>query len=153
MSEDLKQVVLDLGANMIKLAGLGDNTEENKKKMLENIANGKAYQKFLQMVERQGGDTSYLEDTNKFGKARYIEPMISEKTGIVKELPADIIAKYVCNLGAGRVRKEDAIDMQVGIILNKKVGDKIKKGETILTIYSNKPIEMPVGAVLIDDIK
>ena len=152
-AEDLKEIILDLGANMIKLAGLGNSIEENKKKMLENIANGKAYQKFLQMVERQGGDITYLEDTTKFKKATYIENMVSNQQGIIKELPADVIAKYVCDLGAGRIKKEDSIDMDVGIVLNKKIGDKIEKGETILTIYSNKPIELPKGAVIIEDIK
>ena len=61
--------------------------------------------------------------------------------GKIKEIPADIIAKYVCNLGAGRVKKEDKIDMAVGIILSKKNGDSIKEGEKILTIHSNKKIE------------
>ncbi len=152
-AEDLKEIILDLGANMIKLAGLGNSIEENKKKMLENIANGKAYQKFLQMVERQGGDITYLEDTTKFKKATYIENMVSNQQGIIKELPADVIAKYVCDLGAGRIKKEDSIDMDVGIVLNKKIGDKIEKGETILTIYSNKPIELPKGLVIIENIK
>ena len=152
-AEDLKQVILELGANMIKLAGLGDNIEENKKRMLENITNGKAYKKFLQMVNRQGGDITYVEDTTKFKKATYIENMVSNQQGIIKELPADAIAKYVCDLGAGRIKKEDSIDMDVGIVLNKKIGDKIEKGETILTIYSNKPIKAPKGLVIIEDIK
>lgn len=149
LPEDLKNTVLELGANMIKLAGLGDNIEENKKKMLENISNGKAYQKFIQMVEHQGGDISYIENIEKFEKAKYIEPMISNTEGIIKELPADAIARFVCNLGAGRIKKEDIIDMQVGIVLNKKVGESVKKRETILTIYSNKPVEIPKELVVI----
>ncbi len=150
LPEDLKKVVLELGANMIKLAGFGDNIEENKTKMLENIKNGKAYQKFLQMVQRQGGDVTYIENIEKFGKAKYVEPMLSKVSGIIKELPANAIAKYVCDLGAGRVKKEDKIDMQVGIVLNKKVGDKIEEGEKILTVYSNKPVEIPTDLVVIE---
>ena len=148
LAEDLKHVVLELGANMLKLAGLGDNIEENKSKMMENIKNGKAYQKFLQMVERQGGDISYIEDVEKFGKTKYMEDMVSPIDGTIKEIPAITIAKYVCSLGAGRIKKDDVIDMQVGIVLHKKVGDTVEKGEKIFTVYSNKPIEMPTNAVV-----
>ncbi len=141
LPEDLKEVVLELGSLMIKLAGLGDNLEENKKAMMNNIENGKAYQKFLQMVERQGGDITYIENLDKFEKAKYVKEVVSSKKGIIEEIPADVVAKYVCGLGAGRIRKEDKIDMAVGVVLHKKVGDKMEKGEVIATIYSNKPIE------------
>lgn len=141
LPEDLKKVVIDLGANMIKLAGLGNNIEENKEKMLKQIYNRQAFNKFKKMVKIQGGDTSYLENTEKFEKAKYKTDIISNRSGKIKEIPADIIAKYVCNLGAGRVKKEDKIDMAVGIILSKKNGDSIKEGEKILTIHSNKKIE------------
>ena len=141
LPEDLKKVVLDLGANMIKLAGLGNNIEENKEKMLKQIYNGQAFNKFKEMVKIQGGDTSYLENTEKFETAKYKTDIISNRSGKIKEIPADIIAKYVCNLGAGRVKKEDKIDMAVGIILSKKNGDSIKEGEKILTIHSNQKIE------------
>ena len=66
MPKDLKEVVLELGANMIQLAGKGKNIEENRLRLLENIENGKAYEKFKEMVQNQGGDISYLEDTTKF---------------------------------------------------------------------------------------
>ena len=141
LPEDLKKVVIDLGANMIKLAGLGNNIEENKEKMVKQIYNRQAFNKFKEMVKIQGGDTSYLENTEKFEKAKYKTDIISNRSGKIKEIPADIIAKYVCNLGAGRVKKEDKIDMAVGIILSKKNGDSIKEGEKILTIHSNKKIE------------
>ena len=126
---------------MIKLAGLGNNIEENKEKMLKQIYNRQAFNKFKEMVKIQGGDTSYLENTEKFKTAKYKTDIISNRSGKIKEIPADIIAKYVCNLGAGRVKKEDKIDMAVGIILSKKNGDSIKEGEKILTIHSNKKIE------------
>ena len=65
MPEDLKQVVLELGSNMIKLAGLGNDLEKNKEMMLENISNGKGYAKFIEMVKNQGGDESYIENLEK----------------------------------------------------------------------------------------
>ena len=141
LPEDLKKVVLELGAYMIKLAGLGENLEENKKEMLNNILNGKGYDKFLQMVKKQGGDVSCIENTDKFEKANNIIKVSSDKTGIIEQIKADTIAKYVCNLGAGRIRKEDKIDMQAGAVLHKKVGDSVQKGEPIVTIYTNKQVE------------
>ena len=137
MPEDLKQVVLELGAYMLELAGLGDNLEENKKKMLENISNGKALSKFKEMVKNQEGDISYLEDTEKFEKATIIEPIIAKEDGYIHEINAEEVGKVACGLGAGRVKKEDNIDYAVGIILNKKVAEKVKKGETLGYIHAN----------------
>ena len=137
MPEDLKEVVLELGAYMIKLAGKGENISENKIKMIENIKNGKGYEKFLQLIENQGGDISYIKDVNKFPKAKYVEKLYSIKSGYIKNMDAKKIGEIVCELGAGRIRKEDGIDNSVGIILNKKVSDKVKEGEELVTIYAN----------------
>lgn len=137
MPKDLKEVVLELGANMLQLAGKGENIEENKIKLLENIENGKGYEKLKEMVQKQGGDISYLEDTAKFEKAQYISTVISQKEGIVKEINAEEIGKLACYLGAGRVSKEDRIDPTVGIILNKKVGDKVLNEDILAYIYAN----------------
>lgn len=137
MPEDLKQVVLELGAYMINLACLGEDLEENKNKMLENISNGKAYDKFVEMVKNQEGDISYLEDTSKFEKAKIIEPIMAKQDGYIQEINAEEIGKVTCGLGAGRVKKEDIIDYSVGVILNKKVADKVSKGDILGYIHSN----------------
>lgn len=138
MPEDLKEVVLELGAYMIMLAGKGDDIEENKKKMLENILKGKAYQKFEEMVGNQGGDISYLQDTRKFEKSKYISAVVTEKTGYVQEIDAEEIGKLSCYLGAGRIHKEDKIEPNVGIILNKKVGDKVEGQDFLAYICANE---------------
>ena len=137
MPKDVKEVVLELGAYMVKLAGKGEDIEENKAKLLENIQNRKGYEKFIQLVENQGGDSSYIKDTNQFPKANYIENVYSQKSGYIQSMNAKEIGKIVCDLGAGRIRKEDSIDNAVGIILNKKVSDKVEKGELLVTIYAN----------------
>ena len=137
LPEDLKNVVLEIGSYMIKLAGKGDNLEENKQKMLNNINNGLAFEKFKQMVKMQGGDTSYLDDTNKFEKAKYIVQVKSDKKGKITDINAEDIGKLACDLGAGRIKKEDKIDMSVGIVLNKKVSDFVEKDELLATIYAN----------------
>lgn len=135
--EDLKQVVLELGSYMIKLADKGDNLEENKQKMLSVIQNKKAYEKFREMVLNQGGDISYLEDISKFSKAKYIIPIYSIKQGYIQEINAEEIGKLSCFLGAGRLRKESVILKEVGIVLNKKVGDKVSKNDVLAYIHAN----------------
>ena len=137
MPEDIKEVVLELGAYMVKLAGKEEDIEENKAKLLENIENGKGYEKFIQLVENQGGDSSYIKDTNLFPKANYIEKVYSQKDGYIQSMNAKEIGKIVCDLGAGRIRKEDSIDNAVGIVLNKKVSDKVEKEDSLVTIYAN----------------
>lgn len=136
--EDLKAIVLELGSYMIKLAGLGENIEENKQKMIENIQNGKAYNKLLEMVKNQNGDISYLEDLEKLEKAKYIIPVYSIEEGYIYEINAEKVGRLACDLGAGRIKKEDEIDKAVGIELRKKVADYIKKGEIIAYIHLNQ---------------
>ena len=142
MPKDLKEVVLEIGANMLQLAGKGDCIEENKLKMLETIKNGSAYNKLVEMVKNQGGDISYLEDTTKFEKSKYISAVVTEKTGRVQEINAEKIGKLACYLGAGRVKKEDEIDANVGIILNKKVGDEVLEGDFLAYICANDEIKL-----------
>ena len=142
MPKDLKEVVLELGANMLQLEGKGDDIEENKLKMLEVIENGSAYNKLIEMVQNQGGDISYLEDTTKFEKSKYISAVVTEKIGKVQEINAEEIGKLACYLGAGRIRKEDEIDANVGIILNKKVGDEVLEGDFLAYICANDEIKL-----------
>ena len=137
MPKDLKEVVLELGANMLQLAGKGKNIEENKLKILENIENENAYNKFVEMVENQGGDISFVKDTTKFKKSKYILAVVTKKTGKVTEINAEDIGKLACYLGAGRVNKDDKIEPDVGIILNKKVGDEVLEDDFLAYICAN----------------
>lgn len=137
MELDVKKVVLELGSVMLKLAGKGENLKENTILMLENIRNGKALKKFKELVQNQGGDVNYIENIEKFEKARYIIPVKSKKIGIVTKLPAEEIGKLSVYLGAGRIKKEDNIDYTAGIELNKKILDKVNLGEVIATIHTN----------------
>lgn len=137
MAEDLKQVVLELGAYMIKLAGFGENIEENKQKMIENIKNGKAYNKLLELVQNQNGDISYIEDISKFEKAKNIVPVYAKEEGYIYEINAEEVGKLACKLGAGRIKKEDNIDMQVGIELCKKIADYVQIGDILAYIHLN----------------
>lgn len=131
MAEDVRKVVFELGRGMLTLAGKEDKIEEV-------IKNGKAYQKLLELVENQGGDISYLEDTSKFEKAKYRVEITSIKSGKVSRLNAEKIGKIAGYLGAGRMKKEDIIDMSAGILMHKKVGDNVETGEVLATILTNK---------------
>ena len=135
--EDLKGIVLEIGSQMIKLAGLGDDIKENKEKMMKNLRNGLAFNKFKEMVKNQGGDVSYLDDTSKFKKAKYVFEVKSRKNGIINEINAEDIGRVACYLGAGRVEKDDKIDMSAGIVLNKKVHDFIEEDDCLCEVYCN----------------
>lgn len=135
MEEDVKEIVLCIASQIMKLAGKGDNLEQNKKIILENIQNGKAYEKFIQLVEKQYGDIKYLSNIEK---AKYIVPVVAEKDGFIEEVNAEGIGRAALTLGAGRVKKEDNIDYTCGIVLEKKIGEKVVIGETIAYIHSNK---------------
>lgn len=137
MADDVKAVILELGAYMIKLAGINEDINKNKEMILENIENRKAYNKFVELVQNQGGDISYIEDTNKFKKASYIVPVKCNSDGYVEELNARKVGEISGALGAGRVKKEDDIDETVGIVLNKKVADEVKKGEILAYVHAN----------------
>lgn len=135
--DDIKEVILELGSYMIKLSDNTKSIEEAKKMILETIYNGKAFEKFVQLVENQNGDIKYLYNTQLFEKAKNILPVYSKKNGYIEKIDAKEIGKMSCNLGAGRTKKEDTIDSTAGIVLNKKVGDSIKKNEILAYIHSN----------------
>lgn len=135
--EDIKEIITTIGSYIIKLSGKNDNLEENKKMVLENIENGKAYNKFLELVQNQGGDIEYIKNTDKFEKAKYIIPVVSEKDGFIEELNAEKVGLISVFLGAGRVKKEDSIDKAVGIVLNKKISDKVQKGDVLAYVHAN----------------
>ena len=123
---------------MLKLGVKGENLEDNKNRLLQNIKNGKAYHKFLTLVENQGGDSSYIENIEKLPKAKFVKTIYSQKEGYVKEIDSKEIGKLVGRLGAGREKKEDFIDPTVGIVLTKKVADKVNKKDILAYVYINE---------------
>ena len=137
MSKDVKEVVLTMASQMMKLSGKYPNIVENKKIVLETIKSGKALEKFKELVKKQGGDVSYIDNPNKFEKAPFIMPVLSKKKGIVEELDAGKIGKIGVELGIGRTSKEDIIDPQVGFVFEKKIGDQVEVDDVLAYIHSN----------------
>ena len=105
--------------------------------MIENMENGKAYNKFLELIENQNGDISYIENIEKFEKAKYIVPVYSKQEGYIHEINAEDVGKLACKLGAGRVKKEDEIDKTVGIEICKKVSEYVQVGDILAYIHLN----------------
>lgn len=135
--EDFKQVVFALGGQMLQAAGRADSQEEAEKLMQSVIEDGTALKKFAEFVTAQGGDASYVYDTDKFPKASYTKEIPATKEGYVGRILAEEIGIACMTLGGGRETKESSIDLSVGIILKKKNGDFVKKGETIAVVYGN----------------
>lgn len=135
--KDLMELCLALGSNMVLLAKKASSLEEAREMLMESITSGKALEKFKDLISAQGGDASYIDDTSKFEKAKYIVPVVSEKSGYVKRINAENIGIVAMELGAGRATKESVIDLAVGIVLNKKRGDYVEAGEALAYIHSN----------------
>lgn len=135
--KDLLDLCLEIGSYQLTDANVFATRDEAKKAMLENIKNGKALEKFMEFVSAQGGDASFALDTLKFAQAKEIVEVKSEKDGYVSHIDALAIGHAAMLLGAGRETMADTIDPAVGIVLNKKVGDKVAKGEVLCSIYTN----------------
>ncbi|MBE7362735.1 pyrimidine-nucleoside phosphorylase [Staphylococcus haemolyticus] len=136
--EDLTELVLTLGSQMVVLANKANTLEEARQLLNEAIENGSALEKFKTFLENQGGDASVVDAPELLPTATYQIEYKAQSSGVVSELIANEIGVASMMLGAGRQTKEDEIDLSVGIVLNKKVGDVVKEGESLLTIHSNR---------------
>lgn len=135
--KDLLNLCLELGSHMLVLGKVTKNLKQARKKLKEVIENGEALEKLKELVRLQGGDISFIEDTSKLAKAKYELEVKSVTSGYIKSMNAEDIGKYALELGAGRETKDSEIDLSVGIVLNKKVGQKVSKDETIAVIHNN----------------
>lgn len=136
--EDLQELCLVLGSYMVYLAGKVESLEEARKKLEEVIKNGKAIETFKTFLAAQGGDASVVDQPEKLPVARYMYEVEAKEDGFVSGIVADDIGVAAMLLGAGRATKEATIDVSVGLVLHKKIGDSVKKGESLVTIHSNR---------------
>lgn len=154
--EDLTNLVLTLGSQMVMLAQKAQTAQEAKSMLLNAIRSGRAIAKFREFLENQGGDSSIVDDTARLPQAKYKIELPAPKSGFISRLTADEIGIASMLLGAGRATKDDTIDLAVGIVLHKKVGDEVKCGESLLTIHSNRENieevkEKLYGSIFIDN--
>ena len=140
--EDLMELCYTSGAIMLEQAHLCANQQQGRKMLEDCIKDGSAFNKFLEMVEAQGGDVEYILHPEKFTVAKNIIPIYATKDGYVKEINALEIGLSSMTLGGGRETLDDVIDMSAGIMLNKKVGDKVKDGDVLCYLHSNKNVTL-----------
>lgn len=134
---DLTELCITLGSHMVVLGGKAENVEDAREILIDIINSGKGVAKLRELVEAQGGNTAYVDDPSLFPTPNIVEVVTASEEGYVKGIKADDIGIAALVLGAGRETKESEIDLSVGIVLHKKIGDYVKKGEAIATIYAN----------------
>lgn len=149
--EDLIAVVVEIASTMLYLAQIGTK-EECMKKVKRVIADGSALEKLKLMVERQGGDGSYIENPDQFEKAIYQHEIIANNSGYIGTMNTEECGKAAVLLGAGREVKDDPIDMTAGIKFNKKTGDAVKQGDIVAIAYSYSKEKLQQGVQKISDI-
>ena len=135
--KDLLELTLTIGSNMLLCAKKAESIEEARKMLIENIENGKGLEKLKDFVKAQGGDITPIDDFSKFPKAKYIEEVIAPVDGYITKINAEAFGLIAMELGAGRATKESEIDLAVGLVLNKKRGEKVNKGDVLAYIHSN----------------
>ncbi len=137
--EELTEICILLAAKLLELAGKG-GFEECKTLAKSKIADGSALAKLAEMVKLQGGDAEYIMYTDRFPKAKFSREIIAEESGYIAAMNTEGIGSVCVALGAGRQKKEDSIDPSAGIILEKKTGDYVEKGETLATLYCSDEV-------------
>ncbi len=135
--EDLYDLCLTLGSQMVVLANKAKTIDEARQMLEESIRSGKALEKFKTFVAAQGGDPSVIDDPSKLPAAKFTFEVPAKEDGYVSKIVAESIGTAAMLLGAGRATKESTIDLSVGLVLRKKIGDKVEKGESLVTIHSN----------------
>lgn len=136
--KDLTELCLTLGSQMVVLGGHAQTIEEARKQLEEVIANGAALDVFKKFIKGQGGNPAVVDDPSLLPQAQYTIEVPAKESGFVSHIVADEIGTAAMLLGAGRATKESEIDLAVGLVLRKKVGDPVKAGESLVTIYTNR---------------
>jgi len=135
--KDFKEHCLETACHMLTLGGVTDSVKVARPLVETAFADGSAWEHFRKLVAAQGGDVAYIDDPSKLPTAPFIETIISSRTGYLRELNARTVGESSVILGAGRATKADAIDHAVGIVIHRKVGDKVEAGQPLFTIHAN----------------
>ncbi len=151
--EDLTELVLVLGSQMVVLAKQAETLEEARAKLIEVIENGAALEKFKTFLANQGGDASIVDHPEKLPQAKFQIEVPAKTSGFVSKIIADEIGIAAMILGAGRATKEDEINLAVGLMLRKKVGDSVKAGESLVTIFADQEDVENVKAKIYENIE
>lgn len=151
--KDLTELVLALGSYMVVMGEKAQNTTEARKMLEQTIQEGSALERFAAMIEAQGGDPAVVDNYQLMPQAKYKIPFKADRDGVLTKLSADEVGTASMLLGGGRQKADDTLDYSVGIELHHKLGDHVKDGEPILTIYSNRQEIPDVEQLLRESIK
>jgi pyrimidine-nucleoside phosphorylase len=149
--DDLREVCLALAGMMIALGSEGISYEEGISMAEKALEEGLAYEKFKEMAASQQGDISYIENPDKFEKAEVSGELKAETDGYIQAMDTEGIGITAGLLGAGRETKESAIDASAGIIMKRKIGSYVKKGETIAVLYTSSKEKLTNAAAYMKD--
>lgn len=138
---DLLELCLEIGAELVMSAGIAATETEAKSKLMTQIENKEALNKLIEFVGAQGGNIDYIKNPSQFESANEVVELVSKVDGYIENIVAVEIGHHAMMLGAGRRTKEDAIDPAVGIVLNKKVGDEITRGEVLAYVHTNQKLD------------
>ena len=136
--KDLVELARKAGGIMLEQAHIVASAEEGEKRIQEAIDNGSGFEKLCALFEAQGGDVSYIREPERFPVAKHIVEIVAEESGYVRRIDSLSIGVSAMKLGAGREKMSDTIDMSAGILLKKKVGDRVEKGEVLALCHTNK---------------
>ncbi|HAV76297.1 MAG TPA: thymidine phosphorylase [Anaerolineae bacterium] len=140
--EDFREHCLHVCAHLLVLGKLAKDLDSGRKMAEKAIGDESAFEKFRVLVQAQGGDVSYVDDTSKFPRAKFIEVVKAPRNGNISQVHARGVGEAAVTLGAGRAKKTDSIDHAVGILIHKKVGDQVKEGDPLFTIHANDKDKM-----------
>ncbi|WP_284185640.1 pyrimidine-nucleoside phosphorylase [Latilactobacillus sakei] len=150
---DITELILTLGSQMVVLAGKATTLDEARQLLQGVIDDGRALEAFRKMIIYQGGDPAVIENPKLMPQAQYQIELPAKENGYVTEMTANEMGIASMLLGGGRQAKTDEIDYAVGLVLHKKIGDPVQKGESLLTIYSNREDIEAIKDLLYDNIK
>jgi pyrimidine-nucleoside phosphorylase/thymidine phosphorylase len=148
---DLRELCLELGAWMFYLGGVTKTIAQAKQLCEQLIASGQAFDRFRQMVELQGGDVSTIDDPTRLPRTAHHVEVPSPRTGYVAAIACEQIGTACVILGGGRERKEDAIDPAVGIVVHRKIGDKVSMGEPLCTIHCHSDAQAARARAMLEE--
>lgn len=136
--KDLTDLSVALAGGMIYLAGLSKTLKEGIKKAQASIDDGSALEKFRDLIKNQGGDVRVIDDYSLLPQTDLTYEVVSTKAGFVSQMDCKQLGTHCVRLGGGRQKTSDVVDFAVGFVMNKKLGDKVSKGESLLTIHYHK---------------
>ena len=134
---DFREHCLHVCAHMLVLGQVVSDLESGRRMAERALTSGEAFTKFRVLVDAQGGDVSYVDNPEKFPKAKYVEVVEADRSGYLSQVNARIIGETAVQLGAGRAKKSDSVDHTVGFLVHRKIGDHVDRNWPLITIYAD----------------